>query len=108
MVNSFQNISVLLKSQERRSFLVFEFSGCFLGLCPAASMDERFQKRSLRSFQRRRQCQCLIHFGPAPLVQLVAWIQGIYLHFKNKDEIFSAAIQKALDDGLQAANKDIG
>jgi hypothetical protein len=73
VVNSFQNISVLLKSQERRSFLVFEFSGCFLGLCPAASMDERFQKRSLRSFQRRRQCQCLIHFGPAPLVQLVAW-----------------------------------
>jgi AcrR family transcriptional regulator len=31
--------------------------------------------------------------------------QGIYLHFKNKDEIFSASIQKALDDGLQAANK---
>jgi TetR/AcrR family transcriptional regulator, regulator of autoinduction and epiphytic fitness len=31
--------------------------------------------------------------------------QGIYLHFKNKDEIFSAAIQKALDDGLQAANR---
>jgi AcrR family transcriptional regulator len=31
--------------------------------------------------------------------------QGIYLHFKNKDEIFSAAIQKALDDGLQAANE---
>jgi AcrR family transcriptional regulator len=29
--------------------------------------------------------------------------QGIYLHFKNKDEIFSAAIQKALDDGLRAA-----
>jgi AcrR family transcriptional regulator len=31
--------------------------------------------------------------------------QGIYLHFKNKDEIFSASIQKALDDGLHAANK---
>ena len=31
--------------------------------------------------------------------------QGIYLYFKNKDEIFSASIQKALDDGLQAANK---
>jgi AcrR family transcriptional regulator len=31
--------------------------------------------------------------------------QGIYLHFKNKDEIFSASIQKALDDGLQAANE---
>ena len=31
--------------------------------------------------------------------------QGIYLHFKNKDEIFSASIQKALDDGLQAANR---
>jgi AcrR family transcriptional regulator len=31
--------------------------------------------------------------------------QGIYLHFKNKDEIFSAAIQKALDDGLRAANQ---
>src|SRR6267143_299809 len=31
--------------------------------------------------------------------------QGIYLHFKNKDEIFSASIQKTLDDGLQAANK---
>src|ERR1700732_3262639 len=31
--------------------------------------------------------------------------QGIYLHFKNKDEIFSAAIQKALDDGLHAANR---
>jgi len=31
--------------------------------------------------------------------------QGIYLHFKNKDEIFSASIQKSLDDGLQAANK---
>jgi hypothetical protein len=39
-VNSFQNISVLLKSQERRSFLVFEFSGCFLGLCPAASLED--------------------------------------------------------------------
>jgi AcrR family transcriptional regulator len=31
--------------------------------------------------------------------------QGIYLHFKNKDEIFSASIQKALDDRLQAANR---
>jgi AcrR family transcriptional regulator len=31
--------------------------------------------------------------------------QGIYLHFKNKDEIFSASIRKAMDDGLQAANK---
>ena len=31
--------------------------------------------------------------------------QGIYLHFRNKDEIFSASIQKALDDGLHAANK---
>jgi AcrR family transcriptional regulator len=31
--------------------------------------------------------------------------QGIYLHFENKDEIFSAAIQKALDDGLRAANR---
>jgi AcrR family transcriptional regulator len=31
--------------------------------------------------------------------------QGIYFHFKNKDEIFSASIQKALDDGLQAANR---
>src|SRR5712675_934907 len=31
--------------------------------------------------------------------------QGIYLHFKNKDEIFSASVQKTLDDGLQAANK---
>jgi AcrR family transcriptional regulator len=31
--------------------------------------------------------------------------QGIYLHFKNKDEIFGAAIQKALDDGLRAANQ---
>jgi AcrR family transcriptional regulator len=31
--------------------------------------------------------------------------QGIYLHFKNKDDIFGASIQKALDDGLQAANK---
>jgi AcrR family transcriptional regulator len=31
--------------------------------------------------------------------------QGIYLHFKNKDEIFSASIQKALDDHQQAANR---
>ena len=31
--------------------------------------------------------------------------QGIYLHFKNKDEIFGASIQKALDDRLQAANR---
>jgi AcrR family transcriptional regulator len=31
--------------------------------------------------------------------------QGIYLHFKNKDEIFGAAIHKALDDGLRAANR---
>jgi|SRR5882724_3005762 len=31
--------------------------------------------------------------------------QGIYLHFKNKDEIFGASIQKALDDGLLGANK---
>jgi AcrR family transcriptional regulator len=31
--------------------------------------------------------------------------QGIYLHFKNKDEIFGASIQKSLDDGLQAAKK---
>jgi AcrR family transcriptional regulator len=30
--------------------------------------------------------------------------QGIYLHFKDKDAIFSASIQKTLDDGLQAAN----
>jgi AcrR family transcriptional regulator len=30
--------------------------------------------------------------------------QGIYLHFKDKDAIFSAAIQKSLDDGLRAAN----
>jgi TetR/AcrR family transcriptional regulator, regulator of autoinduction and epiphytic fitness len=30
--------------------------------------------------------------------------QGLYLHFANKDEIFSAAMQKALDDGLQGAN----
>ncbi|MGG6311856.1 TetR/AcrR family transcriptional regulator [Paenibacillus macerans] len=28
--------------------------------------------------------------------------QGIYLHYKNKDEIFRAAIQKTLDDGLEA------
>jgi AcrR family transcriptional regulator len=31
--------------------------------------------------------------------------QGIYLHFKDKDAIFSAAIQKALDGGLHAANR---
>src|SRR5882762_8414643 len=31
--------------------------------------------------------------------------QGIYLQLKNKDEIFSASIQKALDDRLRAANK---
>jgi AcrR family transcriptional regulator len=31
--------------------------------------------------------------------------QGIYLHFKDKDAIFSAAIQKSLDDGVQAANR---
>jgi AcrR family transcriptional regulator len=31
--------------------------------------------------------------------------QGIYLHFKDKDEIFRASIQKTLDDGLQAANR---
>jgi AcrR family transcriptional regulator len=31
--------------------------------------------------------------------------QGIYLHFKDKDAIFSASIEKSLDDGLQAANR---
>jgi AcrR family transcriptional regulator len=31
--------------------------------------------------------------------------QGIYLHFKDKDAIFSASIQKTLDDGVQAANR---
>ena len=31
--------------------------------------------------------------------------QGIYLHFKDKDAIFSASIQKTLHDGLQAANR---
>ena len=31
--------------------------------------------------------------------------QGIYLHFKDKDAIFSASIQKSLDDGVQAANR---
>ena len=31
--------------------------------------------------------------------------QGIYFHFKNKDEIFKASIQKSLDDRLRAANK---
>ena len=31
--------------------------------------------------------------------------QGIYLHFKDKDAIFSASIQKALDAGLQAAKR---
>jgi AcrR family transcriptional regulator len=31
--------------------------------------------------------------------------QGIYFHFKNKDEIFKASVQKSLDDRLRAANK---
>ena len=31
--------------------------------------------------------------------------QGIYLHFKDKDAIFSASILKTLDDGLQVANR---
>ncbi len=31
--------------------------------------------------------------------------QGIYFHFKNKDEVFRASVQKSLDDGLRAANK---
>jgi AcrR family transcriptional regulator len=31
--------------------------------------------------------------------------QGIYLHFKDKDAIFSASIQKSLDVGVQAANR---
>jgi len=31
--------------------------------------------------------------------------QGIYFHFKNKDEIFRASVQKSLDDGLRATNK---
>ncbi|MDQ0872714.1 AcrR family transcriptional regulator [Paenibacillus sp. V4I3] len=31
--------------------------------------------------------------------------QGIYLHFKNKEEILKASIQKALDDGLQAVDQ---
>jgi AcrR family transcriptional regulator len=31
--------------------------------------------------------------------------QGIYLHFKDKDAIFSASIRKTLDDGTQAANR---
>jgi AcrR family transcriptional regulator len=31
--------------------------------------------------------------------------QGIYFHFKNKDEIFRASVQKSLDDGLRAANR---
>jgi AcrR family transcriptional regulator len=31
--------------------------------------------------------------------------QGIYLHFKDKDAIFSASIKKTLDDGQQAANR---
>ena len=30
--------------------------------------------------------------------------QGIYLHFKNKDEIFSASVRKALDDGLRVTD----
>ncbi|MNB94324.1 putative HTH-type transcriptional regulator YfiR [compost metagenome] len=31
--------------------------------------------------------------------------QGLYLHYKNKEEIFSASIQKALNDGLQSADQ---
>jgi|ERR1700723_415051 len=31
--------------------------------------------------------------------------QGIYLHFKDKDTIFSASIQETLEDGVQAANR---
>ena len=31
--------------------------------------------------------------------------QGIYLHFKDKDAIFSASILTTLDDGLQVANR---
>jgi AcrR family transcriptional regulator len=31
--------------------------------------------------------------------------QGIYLHFKEKDAIFGASIQKSLDDGVRAANR---
>jgi AcrR family transcriptional regulator len=33
--------------------------------------------------------------------------QGIYLHFKDKDAIFGATILKALDEGLQAANRTL-
>lgn len=31
--------------------------------------------------------------------------QGIYLHFKNKEDIFTASIQRAIDDNLAAASK---
>lgn len=31
--------------------------------------------------------------------------QGIYLHFKNKDEILNASIHKSLDDGIEAAER---
>jgi AcrR family transcriptional regulator len=31
--------------------------------------------------------------------------QGIYLHFKNKEDIFKAAIRRAIDDNLAAAGK---
>ena len=31
--------------------------------------------------------------------------QGIYFHFKNKDELFRASVQKSLDTGLRAANE---
>jgi AcrR family transcriptional regulator len=31
--------------------------------------------------------------------------QGIYFHFKNKDELFRASVQKSLADGLRAANE---
>jgi AcrR family transcriptional regulator len=31
--------------------------------------------------------------------------QGIYFHFKNKDELLRASVQKSLDAGLRAANE---
>ena len=34
--------------------------------------------------------------------------QGLYLHFKNKDEILGAAVRRSADDGLQTADAVLG
>jgi AcrR family transcriptional regulator len=77
-------------------------------LCQAATMDGRESTRQTHILETALTVFLRHGFRKTSMEDIAqaAGIsrQGIYLHFKDKDAIFSASIEKSLDDGLQAAS----